>query len=234
MEHDRNDLIAPMATERTRREVLRAATAGFALAASGLFLPHGLEQTAAREGANDGELGGRHGRDRKGRHRRRTHGDRKDKRPAPGGGAIGERPVNVAVTVQNFRNVAVQVQGWQGIRNTGNGDPWYMKDRSWDWTTIPAKPANGPARAKEFVADKWNLAIRLGEDRVATVAGGDDAPNAFIITGGWDSRRGPDSTGELLAGNGAIPVNGSIQAPGINVTRRPSSSTHIRFLIELT
>ncbi len=234
MENERSDHFMQNDKATTRRHFLRAAMGGFTLAASGLFLPRGLEQAVAREGANDGQLGGRHGKDRKGRHRRRTHGDRKGKRPAPGNGGIGDRTVNVAVTVQNFRTVAVPVQGWQGLRDTSKGDPWFMKDRSWDWTTIPAKPGNGPALAREFVAEKWNMAIRIGTDRVVTVSGGLDDPNAFIITGGWNSRSGPDSTGELLAGNGAIPVNGSIAAPGIKVTRRLESATHFRFLVELT
>ena len=109
-----------------------------------------------------------------------------------------------------------------------------MKDKSWDWATIPAEPDNRPGYTKEFSADKWNLAIRIGMDRVVTVSGGIDDPAAFIITGGWSSKWGPDPTGELLASNDAMRVNSSIAAPGITLMRRPDSTTHIRFLVALS
>ena len=48
------------ATE-SRRALLRATLGGFALAASGLFLPADDDEAAAREGALGGVLGGRHG-----------------------------------------------------------------------------------------------------------------------------------------------------------------------------
>jgi hypothetical protein len=63
----------------SRRAILSGAVAGFALTASGLFLPETGEVAAARDGALQGAKGGRHGKDHKGRHRRRTHGDKKDK-----------------------------------------------------------------------------------------------------------------------------------------------------------
>jgi hypothetical protein len=66
------------ATE-SRRTMLRASLGGFALAASGLFLPTGDDEAAAREGALGGAKGGRYGKDHKGRHRRRSHGDKKEK-----------------------------------------------------------------------------------------------------------------------------------------------------------
>lgn len=62
----------------TRRSLLRAAAGSFALAASGLFLPEWGEEADAR-GALDGGKGGRRGKDHKGRHRKRTHGDKKNK-----------------------------------------------------------------------------------------------------------------------------------------------------------
>ncbi len=77
-----------------RRELLRAAAGGFALAASGLFLPEGLEETAAREGALDGELGGRRGKDRRGldARQRRNRGDKKDRKVKKGKKDEGQRP----------------------------------------------------------------------------------------------------------------------------------------------
>jgi hypothetical protein len=62
----------------SRRAILGGAAAGFALAANGLFLPERLQETEAREGANNGELGGRHGKDHRGRDRDR-HRNRRDR-----------------------------------------------------------------------------------------------------------------------------------------------------------
>ena len=92
-------------TTGTRRTILRASLGGFALAASGLFLPADDDEAVAREGVLGGDLGGRRGKDHKGRHSRRTHGDKKDEdkrldkkgkgkdnRP-PGAGAPGGSPI---------------------------------------------------------------------------------------------------------------------------------------------
>jgi hypothetical protein len=103
MEPARDDLTAQTTTETTRRRLLGAASGGFALVASGLLLPRGLEQTEAREGALGGAKGGRRGKDRKGRHRRRTHGDDKDqgknRNDAPKGQGLFRAS---ALTVRNF------------------------------------------------------------------------------------------------------------------------------------
>jgi hypothetical protein len=109
----RSDGAEPVAIPN-RRALLRLATGGFALAASGLLLPGWLaEEAEAREGAYGGELGGRRGKDRRGRHRRRTHGDkkgkndrnkRKDDRP-PGAGAPGGSPI---------KYVAIRAEGDPG------------------------------------------------------------------------------------------------------------------------
>ncbi len=67
-----------------RRALLRAGAGGFALAASGLVLPEWLHNEAeAREGAYDGKLGGRHGKNRRdrGNRTRRRHRRDRDKKP---------------------------------------------------------------------------------------------------------------------------------------------------------
>lgn len=53
------------------------------MAACGLLLPSWLEEAAAKEGALHGTKGGRRGKDRRGRHKPRSHGDKKDKNPGP-------------------------------------------------------------------------------------------------------------------------------------------------------
>jgi hypothetical protein len=90
----RNDEAASGQAETTsglsRRGLLITAASGFALAAGGLFIPAWWEEAAARPGANGGELGGRRGKDHRGRHMKRSHGDKKDKgknrNDAPRGG----------------------------------------------------------------------------------------------------------------------------------------------------
>lgn len=94
-----------------RRAVLSGAMAGFVLTSGGLFLPDDGEETEAREGALDGQLGGRHGKNHRGRDKgkrhdngdkgkRRDHGDRKDgghnRPPRAGGGPFRDTALTVA------------------------------------------------------------------------------------------------------------------------------------------
>jgi hypothetical protein len=64
MEDERDDREMTASPGTSRRRLLRAATGGFALAASGLLLPEGLEDVEAREGTLGGAKGGRHDKDR--------------------------------------------------------------------------------------------------------------------------------------------------------------------------
>lgn len=94
-----------------RRGVLRIAAGGLLLAANGLLLPEWLEEAEAREGAYDGALGGRRGKNHRGRdhdreRRRHRRGREKepdrDKRPdrdPPKG--IGEGVLNIKFVVYN-------------------------------------------------------------------------------------------------------------------------------------
>lgn len=83
----------------TRRNLLRAAVGGFALTASGLFLPTEAELVSGR-GALDGDKGGRRGNDRKGRHKKRNHGDKKENNKNEDKPPQGHGPFrSVAVTV---------------------------------------------------------------------------------------------------------------------------------------
>lgn len=108
------DVEASVNSGATRRQVLRAATAGFALAASGLFLPSPGEDAAAREGAAGGRLGGRHGKNRRGRKRRRTHGDKKRDRNGsgkpPGGGLRIAK--DILLLVHNDGPNPVSIEFW--------------------------------------------------------------------------------------------------------------------------
>ena len=92
----------------SRRHLVRTA-GGLVLAAAGLFLPDWLEETDAREGANGGALGGRRGHNRRGRHQRRTHGDRKNRNQRSGSALQDHGPFrSSALTVTNKSNQPLQ------------------------------------------------------------------------------------------------------------------------------
>lgn len=80
MNDDRDDRQTGEPTNTSRRQLLRAASGGVALLASGLFLQRWLEEAAARPGAYGGELGGRRGKDHKGRDKNRDRGKKRDNR----------------------------------------------------------------------------------------------------------------------------------------------------------
>lgn len=94
--HEAND--SEVTSTATRRRVLTGAAGAFVLAASGLLLPAEPRDAEAGEGSAGGKLGGRHGANRRGRSKRRTHGDRKNKdNGLPGRGILR----NLKITVQN-------------------------------------------------------------------------------------------------------------------------------------
>lgn len=90
-----------------RRGVVRVAAGGFVLAAGGLLLPGWLDDAEARDGANGGELGGRHGKNRRGvdkarrrtltrrRDDRRDNGEREEKAPGAGLGPFRDTAIKV-------------------------------------------------------------------------------------------------------------------------------------------
>jgi hypothetical protein len=97
---ERHDHQSDLTTGTTRRRLLGAATGGFALATSGLFLPEGLEATQAREGALSGAKGGRHGKNHKRRHRHRSQGDhKKDKDHRLSGSPIRYAAIRAATVI---------------------------------------------------------------------------------------------------------------------------------------
>lgn len=66
-------------TAFSRRHLLAVTASGVALGASGLFLPGVTEDSLARGGSNDGELGGRRGKNHRGRDNHRHHREQKDR-----------------------------------------------------------------------------------------------------------------------------------------------------------
>ena len=119
MDRDRTDIDMSENTGTTRRRLLSAATGAFSLAASGLFLPEGLEEAEAREGALGGKLGGRHGHNRRGRNtrKRRKHGGKKDKgsdnRP-PGASPIKFVAIRASGTPETNVRFYFRTVDWRG------------------------------------------------------------------------------------------------------------------------
>ena len=123
----------------SRRGVVRAAAGAFTLAASGLVLP-----AAARAGALDGELGGRHGQNSRGQERRHDAGDRKRKRskkdnktPPPGRGLLKNIQVRVLnlsgnpfsfVLISDFVRISGDLPAHQWLDETDLKD-----DQGWIW-----------------------------------------------------------------------------------------------------
>ncbi|MFT4038581.1 MAG: hypothetical protein QM692_10405 [Thermomicrobiales bacterium] len=109
----------------SRRRLLGASAGAFALAASGLFLPPGLvEEAAAREGANHGKLGGRHGKNRRGKDRKKGRSEKQSRasagNKAPGGGLI--KSVGCDVSCQDGTWSQLRVDFYYRIK--GSGDTW--------------------------------------------------------------------------------------------------------------
>jgi hypothetical protein len=222
----------------SRRTILSGAVAGFALTASGLFLPETRKEADARDGALGGTKGGRHEKNHRGhdKHKRRDHGDKKgeenDNLPQSGGKYFRD----VALLVHNMRSAPVQVQGWQ-LHFTGPnpGGAYYFKDSSWNWSTIDAKPANGHENVMNFFGSEWTVVVRIGTDRVVAASNNMIGyPSGSILSGGWDATHGWNPLGDTLANDEKMHVDDSIMAGGIRLQRTIDSDSHIQFYVWLT
>jgi hypothetical protein len=211
------DDIAEAANEEPvvdRRRLLLSGAAGtLVFAASGLFLPDWLAEAEAREGALDGAQGGRRGQNHRGRHRKRTHGDRKKKHKNRKPGDVV--PTHPAIVVQNLRTATVQTRGLQ--RETAYRN-WYVPN-GWDWDAIPPKIADNNFTIKEFMGGWEEVVVQIGADRVVRFDfSWPFPPSATIYSGGWEWD-GWRPQGEQLAHDRDMFINDSISAPGITATR---------------
>lgn len=219
------DSAAPTAPEDAalnRRRLLRAATGAFVLTASGLYLPAAVEDAEAREGAYGGRLGGRRGKNRRGRDRRRTHGDKKDRRDrtpprsSPQGSEFGVR-----IYVLNYRSVPITVQGWVAPFNDVSS--WSQPDANWRWSTIGALPTGGDPRYKVFRTGQANLAVQIGTDRVVYVEGSNtpDPRWTAVLAGLWDAT-GWDTNPQTLKLQDLKPSE-SLEVEGLRLQRLDNS-----------
>lgn len=119
--------------ELSRREMVRTAAGVLIVAAGGVLLPEDSNRAAALEASNDGHLGGRHGKDRRGRekHRRKDRSEknkRQDEGPPPGRGVFEFR--RTALTIKSFTDPLLAFTFYYRVK-TGfdTYDPW-IEDKS--------------------------------------------------------------------------------------------------------
>jgi hypothetical protein len=221
----------------TRRDMLIAVVAGFGLSTAGLFVPAWLEEAAAWEGADGGKLGGRRGQNRRGRDKRRNHGDRKhrqkgkDNNHAPGSSFVLLR--DIAIYVHNQRPDAITVRGWElGPKKHNSPEHDYVPTT--DWLTLPAKPSNGPEPFHDFVFSSAQAAVQINFSNGAThyvtaFNASWSYPHVDIGWGVWgkDGR----AEGGYTQADGYLDVNETRFASGILVQRIVDNDTHIQFLV---
>jgi hypothetical protein len=180
----------------SRRAILGGAAAGFALAANGLFLPERLQETAAREGANNGELGGRHGKDHRGRDRdrqrhrrdrdRRRHRHDRDKEPdhdPPQGPIDNEGVLNIQFIFVNNNK-----RGSEPIGVTCYSYKWGTTEAiSWEDKTV--RPESGVA----FKTTVKQASLYIDHDRHVVWATNPfwDYPTIDITSAGGRGGAGP-------------------------------------------
>jgi hypothetical protein len=155
----------PERPSATRREWIRSAGSGLLMATGGLFLPQWLEEAKARpEGALGGQLGGRHGNNRRGRdnHKRRNHKRNDAKRQKNKDGTPRGAPhvLWIKFYVYNDRpvttpNQSASVRGWANE----NGEPGEQ------WDRLPLVSVPNGAYTGEFEMFEYKEGAVVMDDR---------------------------------------------------------------------
>lgn len=217
-----------MTSERgpTRRDLLAAAS-GFVLATSGVFLPGEHENALARDGANGGKLGGRRGKDHRGQHKRRNHGDRKDRRQndkdkAPGSGKFRQ---NIALYVYNKRTTDASVRGWTGGKVVGY-------HTTTNFVTIPAMQGS-TVHFHDFVFDDTEGTVEIAPDHFAWVTNtyGPINPRLVIARGQWGAT-GFDRPYTIFVDD-HLKVDDQFEGDGILVQRTADTDDLMQFYVTL-
>ena len=210
----------------SRRDLLSAAASGFALAAGGLFLPAWLDDASAREGANDGEMGGRHGRNRRGRDSQGGRGrkrDKHDKQNAPGN--RGRKDVDIVLITGN---TAMDVEVWQ--QDPENDKKAVLK---WPRRTVAANTrveflGSEPrlALVGNYVGESQNLFFQCFNPELF------GTPTIWIGQGYWSK------TGQVIDGDVYVhqPISEGeyVAIDGFRVDRVTDSGLHKIFVINAT
>jgi hypothetical protein len=221
-------------TASRRRTLILLAAAGVA---AGLSASGAGGDATAKAGSYGGELGGRHGRNRRGS---KPHGDRdkndsdkdqrgkKGKNKRRGGGSDGgsdEPRAAFQITFANVRNRPVAIEVWES-QSAGRR-----------WANHLGIRRLAPAEELTIHAETSQLAARISRDRVVVVSveavtAQDVAATAFIATGRWGAS-GWDPVGVVLAEDDDLGREEGIAAGGVRLARNPFVSERLKLRIEL-
>ena len=234
----------------SRRAILSGAAAGFVLAASGLFLPEWLEEADAREGALGGELGGRHGKNRRGADtaKRRTRARRRDDRrddekreeKPPGAGFFRD----TAITVTNHTPFDLQL----ALDAT-----FYFRDKTGLDSYGP--PIQHERRAisrvevaSRYAPDRFRVAVLVrptGSDHAvyADVRNFElDFPRGFVTYGTYETELNPPRGlfGHTIVNEQPFLLNEDVNSllpwqdiKKVTLARTPDSANHIEFSLTI-
>lgn len=127
----------------SRRTMLGTAVRGFALAASGLFVPRWLEEPEAKSGTYGGRLGGRRGKNRRGRSQAQRRDNNKNDNDGPRGASRISEPHVRWIKFNLYNDLATPNQA-------SVIEPWVRLEGS-QWGKFPnASLANGASAAFPF------------------------------------------------------------------------------------
>lgn len=190
------------ASGRKRRGVLSAMAGGFALAAGGLLRPAWLEETKARPGAKGGELGGRRGKDHRGRKKR--HGKRHNRdrdRSGPRGGSPS--PLGISITMNYYVS--------EGKTHTE-----FWTARTSDWAKEQSLSLE-PGDKATFQTKRTGAVVWLAGSYYASFNTQTDPPTVTLGHGGTFGAHGW-SGGTIFAD--AVPLEWSQKTPGMEIDDR--------------
>ena len=213
-----------------RRNLLRGVAGGFALA-GGLMLPDWMADAAAREGAYGGRLGGRHGKDRRGRDKAKRRHDKNDApRNAPRGAAPGnEAHVRwIQFHVYNDRpaanpNQSVIVTPWARFAEWGHYPNSTLPNGL--AITLPLRSATEGAAVIDGQFYVGAINYLVGTPQVILQHGG------TMTAAGYQNAAGPAYVRPLVQGEEVTRVIGSHQ---FRIKRLADSDDYVEFDVHFT
>lgn len=203
-----------------RRALLRSSLTGFALTASGLFLPDWLTEAEARNGAANGRLGGRHGKDQRGREQHRQRRRNRDKGP-------DRDPPKGIFDNEGVRNIRFIV-----VNNNESGtDPVEVDCYSYTWNTLTViageEKVIRPLTGAQFTTSVKKASLFIDDDRHIVWA---KNPYYSEVTVEIDSSNGRGGAGPKELGVGAT-LSWQHGTYKIDVLRLADDDTHKNFSV---